>query len=102
MNTNTNLTKQKFTLQPTTILLIFSQIADGITTIIFLNNGIAEANPLPHIWGWNNFILYKIGATLLLAFFMEYLLPTNIKFFTIIKWILAIGFFYPALYNIFG
>lgn len=100
MTTNT-ITKPKFTLQITTILLIVSQIADGITTIIFLRAGILEANPLPYLWGWNKFILFKTGATLSLAFLMESL-PTNIKFFTIIKWILAIGFFYPALYNIFG
>ena len=82
--------------------MLVSQIADGITTIIFLNAGIPESNPLPYTWGWPTFILSKIFTTLLLAFFMEFVLPINIKIFTIIKWIIAIGFFYPALYNIFA
>jgi len=95
-NTNLNILHKPHI---TSILLVFGQIADGITTIWFLSLGITEANPFPYNYGWTNFVLLKIAATIVMILLLEFVVPEH-KIFTIAKWVIGLCSWIPAIWNI--
>lgn len=62
---------QRFKLRNTVIFLLLFEILDGITTIVGLNMGFMELNPLVYRLGWSTVIILKVIITVGIAIVLQ-------------------------------
>jgi len=77
----------------TTLLFLCAEALDFLTTIIGLEMGMAEANPLVYKYGWNTVIIFKIFATIIIAIVLEK--KKYKKYDIVIPWLA----FVPVIWN---
>lgn len=61
----------KYSLRTITVIFLYAEILDILTSFIGIKMGLTEKNPIVYALGWNMVILIKILGTIIIAIFLE-------------------------------